>query len=145
MTDDWTTVAVAQDEVTSIVSWLETKGLGKYVEKVIEVTDAEHIDDLKLLDTNMIEEVIKAADLKLVSAQKFRLALAELHGTVASQKNEPNPDGQLLSGYLAAAANETAPLVEAISGIQLQQPTQECVAICIDRSGSMGTPFAKLH
>jgi ubiquitin-protein ligase/ubiquitin len=143
MTDDWTTVAVAQDEVTSIVSWLETKGLGKYVEKVIEVTDAEHIDDLKLLDTNMIEEVIKAADLKLVSAQKFRLALAELHGTVASQKNEPNPDGQLLSGYLAAA-NETAPFVEAISGNQLQQPTQECVAICIDRSGSMGTPFAEV-
>merc|ERR1719409_2558411 len=44
VTDDWQAVGTAQDDATSIVSWLEAKGLGRYVEKIIEVTDAEQID-----------------------------------------------------------------------------------------------------
>merc|ERR1711970_1412170 len=33
MMDDWQTVALAQEDATSLVPWLEASGLGKYVEK----------------------------------------------------------------------------------------------------------------
>merc|ERR1719409_1356650 len=38
--DDWQTVPASQEDATSLVPWLEARGLGKYVEKIIEVTDA---------------------------------------------------------------------------------------------------------
>lgn len=101
-TDDWQAVGMDQDDATSIVSWLEAKGLGKYVEKIIEETDAEQIDDLKLLDASMIEDVIKSADLKLVSAQKLRLALAELRGTATSPK-AASLQSPISSGYPTSA------------------------------------------
>jgi len=134
-TDDWQTVGASQDDATSLVPWLEAKGLGKYVEKIIEVTDAEQIDDLKLLDKAMVEDVIKSADLKLVSAEKFRLAVAGLRGDATSPKSPTKPAGgyPLPGEGLAAAAIP----VEA-------QVVQECIAICIDHSGSMGTPFAEV-
>jgi len=77
VSDGWQTITAAQ-EATSVVSWLEAKGLGKYVEKIIEASDAEHVEDLKLLNATMVEEIIKTVDLKHVSAQKFRNAVAEL-------------------------------------------------------------------
>lgn len=134
-TDDWQAVGMDQDDATSIVSWLEAKGLGKYVEKIIEETDAEQIDDLKLLDASMIEDVIKSADLKLVSAQKLRLALAELRGTATSPK-AASLQSPLSSGYPTSAQDAAITVAK--------RPLQECVAICIDRSGSMGTPFAEV-
>jgi len=75
VTEDWQAVGLSQEDATSLITWLEKKGLGKYVEKIIKVTDAEQIDDLKLLDGKTVEQVIKDADLKPVSAEKFRLAL----------------------------------------------------------------------
>lgn len=142
VTDDWQAIGIAQDDATSLVSWLESKGLGKYVEKIIEATDAEHIDDLKLLDKTMVEDVIKAADVKLVSAQKLKLALAELRGepTNSQASQQVTEDGaghpskcQKTHGYPAQPADALAPV-----------PVQECVAICIDHSGSMGSPFAEV-
>jgi len=44
---DWQDVGAALDDATSLVAWLESKGLGKYVEKIIDISDAEHVDDLK--------------------------------------------------------------------------------------------------
>jgi len=134
ITDDWQTVSISQADATSIVTWLETKGLGKYVDKILEVTDAEHVDDLKLLDQSMIEDVIKAADLKLVTAQKFRLALTELkdHNNIASIHHTP----QSRSGGNTDTSSLTVDVPK--------QSVQECVAICIDRSGSMGTPLSEV-
>jgi len=138
VTDDWQAVDLVQDDATSIVSWLEAHGLGKYVEKIIEVTDAEHIDDLRLLEGDMIEEVIKTASLKLVSAQKLRNAIAELRSTGSPTKKSkaelPQETGP--SGYPTPQEGESTVLVS--------QAVQECVAICIDHSGSMGTPFAEV-
>jgi len=87
VTDDWQDVGMSQEDSTSIVGWLEAKGLARYVETLIEVTDAECIDDLKLLDASMVEDAIKAADLKLVSAQKFRLAITELRGKAGPKRS----------------------------------------------------------
>jgi ubiquitin-protein ligase len=132
-TDDWQAVGVSNADATSLVSWLEAKGLGKYVEKIVDVTDAEHVDDLKLLSGTMIEDVIKSADLKLVSAQKFRLALEELQGA---------------GGYYVASASAAEAAASLNPGEEVvqeqQQQVQECIAICIDRSGSMGTPFTEI-
>jgi len=142
VTDDWQAVGMSQDAATSIVDWLESKGLGKYVEKIIEVTDAEHTEDLKLLDDRMVEDVIKSADLKLVSAQKFRLAVAELRCKTNSPNAEQTPDTP--AGGYSAASTVTASLPAGLPLAQENQVVQECVAICIDRSGSMGTPFAEV-
>jgi len=137
VTEDWQAISLSQEDATSIVTWLERKGLGKYVEKIIEVTDAEQIDDLKLLDGRMVEQVIKDADLKLVSAEKLRLALTELRGdTSPSADTLVSPsDGYPMIGETATIEDVTMPMSKLV---------EECVAICIDRSGSMGTPFKEV-
>jgi len=137
-TDDWQTVSVSQDEATSLVPWLESKGLGKYVEKIIEVSDAEQIEDLRLLDKAMVEEVITAAGLKLVSAEKFRIAIAGLH----SKSNPSTP--QAMSSPLGYATPAGAEALVPAAAVAQQSVCQECIAVCIDRSGSMGTPFAEV-
>lgn len=127
-TDDWEAVNCSRDDNVAVVSWLESHGLGTYVEKIIEATDAEQVHDLKLLDLSMIEDVIKVVDMKAVSAQKFRLALAELCASEASSC-------QGLSSLRVCTEDvETSQLT----------CTRECVAVCIDRSGSMGTPFTEV-
>ncbi len=63
-----------------IESWLESRGLGKYVDRIIEATDAETLDDMTLIDAALAEEVITTVGLKLVTAKKFRDALEELRG-----------------------------------------------------------------
>ena len=54
---------------------------GKYVEKILEVSDAEHMDDFKLLDTRMVEEVITAADLGNQPCVSFPVVEAVQPGT----------------------------------------------------------------
>jgi len=139
---DWEAVSVDQAE-PSLASWLESKGLGKFTEKIVEATDAESVDDLKLIDGTMVETVIQEAGLKLVSAQKLRLALAELRGEGAPAASAPVPNSQAVP----AAAEATPPASGAAPASPPQEALatelQECVAICIDRSGSMRTPFAE--
>merc|ERR1719379_2607098 len=91
---DWLDVGAGQHDATSLVAWLESKGLNKYVEKIVQVTDAEHVDDLKLLDADMVEDIIKAADMKLVTAQKFRFAMSELRSASSAGKTSQ----QLVAG-----------------------------------------------
>mmetsp|Transcript_14119 Transcript_14119/g.26434 ORF Transcript_14119/g.26434 Transcript_14119/m.26434 type:complete len:546 (+) Transcript_14119:72-1709(+) len=117
----------------SVADWLEHKGLGKYAEKIIEVTDADSLDDIKLIDAGMAEKVIEATGLKLVTAQKFRHALEELRGPGAKDL-QTRPE-ELEGICLQEVTKETE---EAL------QELQEVIAICIDRSGSMGTPFKEV-
>jgi ubiquitin-protein ligase len=121
---DWQTVGdhpVSND----VQSWLDSKGLGKVASSIVEATDAETLDDLKLIDAVLVEEVIKEAGLKLVTAKKFREAIAELRGESVEQTSP--------TGRADVVSIETAPA-----------HVQECIAICIDRSGSMGAPFAEI-
>lgn len=138
---DWQDVGATLDDATSLVPWLESKGLGKYVEKIIDITDAEHVNDLKLLDAAMVEDMIKQADIKMVAAQKLRLAIASLRDiAVPTKPLEAATPGsaQVASSDAAAGSSAEAPLACCTPDVQ------ECVAICIDRSGSMGTPFAEV-
>merc|ERR1712232_1273669 len=141
-TDDWQAVGMSQADATSLVAWLESKGLGKYVEKIVAETDAEHVEDLKLLNGTMVEDVIKAADMKMVTAQKFRAAIEELRGNATPPTTVQTTD-KPLEGY-PESANEASAATSAAPAEMPLQPVQECIAICIDRSGSMGTPSAEV-
>jgi len=104
-----------------MAQWLDSKGLGTWADKILEVSGAESLVDLKLVDAAMAEDIIVEAGLKLVAAKKLRTALAEL-------REEPATGG---------GATEVEARPE-------QAPLQECVAICIDRSASMRAPFNEI-
>jgi ubiquitin-conjugating enzyme E2 D/E len=135
MLGDWEDVAPLAP-VQSVHDFLVSKGLGSYAEKIIVVTDAEAVEDLKLLDAVMVEEVIQQAQLKMISAKKFRVAIAELRGEAVSLS--PSAKDQEASGYNAEATSK--PHVPEVAEVK----PQEVIAICIDRSGSMGTPFTEV-
>lgn len=132
MLGEWEDVApLATDQSTH--DFLVSKGLGNYAEKIVLLTDAESLEDLKLLDAGMVEEVIQMAELKMISAKKFRLAIGEIRGERAS--SSPSAGGQQTSGYHSGAM--VKPDIAEVN-------PQEVIAICIDRSGSMGTPFTEV-
>jgi len=72
--------------------------------------------------------------LKLVTAQKFRLAIMELR----NQTNMPSMTHTPESPNCGYTDNSS------LTADKPSQAVQECVAICIDRSGSMGTPFSEV-
>lgn len=119
MLSEWGNFQVVDaDGETMALAWLESKDLGTYAAKIVEVTDANTLADLKLIDDVILENVIEQADLKLVTAKKLRTALNEL------QCERPKHE---------LVAEASVPLA-----------VQECVAVCIDRSGSMVTPLAEV-
>lgn len=140
MSADWHCVgdAVVPESASA---WLEANGLGKYAQKIIEVTDAESVDDLKLIDTSMVEDLIRDADIKLISAKKFRLAIAQLQGEIVPADIKAPEDATALA---SAKGYKLTPAPVAVAAAAPPAPLQECVVICIDRSGSMGTPFAEV-
>jgi len=126
MMGDWQHVDLVSN-ATSVLDWLQAKGLGTYAEKIIEVSDAETVNDFKLIDGAMLEEIVRTAELKLLSAKKLKMAITELQGEAALE-TESRPAG---------ATQTVAPATHLT-------PLQECVAICIDRSGSMRAPFNEI-
>jgi ubiquitin-protein ligase/Mg-chelatase subunit ChlD len=135
MLGEWEDVA-PDAPIQSVHDFLVSKGLGSYAEKIVEVTDAETVEDLKLLDAAMVEEVIHTAQLKMISAKKFRVAIAEFRGEAASLS--PSAEDQHAAGYPAGAVSKPEVLEAA------EVKPQEVIAICIDHSGSMGTPFTEV-
>mmetsp|Transcript_52475 Transcript_52475/g.94055 ORF Transcript_52475/g.94055 Transcript_52475/m.94055 type:complete len:546 (-) Transcript_52475:88-1725(-) len=125
---------------TDVAQWLESKGLGSFSQKIIDASDAESVDDFKLFDEAMVEEVVAAAELKVVSAKKFRLAIAELHGETDAAASP--------TAYQLSLEPRVAPAIALpveVPAVPAQAVClEECVAICIDRSGSMGSPFAEI-
>lgn len=80
---DWELASMPGAATQSLDAWMTAKGLATFQEKIVQVTDVETVDDLKLIDASMVETVIQEAGLKLVSAKKLRLALAELRNDAA--------------------------------------------------------------
>ena len=119
VTDSSSRFSAASDNASSpldtLLSWLTAAGLEKHSDQILSLTEANAVDDFKLLSTSAVESIIVQCDMKLISAEKFRRAIA------------------ILSGNEASAAS-TVPDVA----------LQEAIAICIDRSFSMGTPFAEV-
>lgn len=139
----------------SAQGFLESKGLGEQAHRILDVTGAESLDDLRLIDDAMVDEVVKEADLKLVVAKKFRVICAELRGEVLGRSEEGGSvdvkgDPKHQQNDTEPQASQPEPAVQTQeSGPQASEPefvahTQEYVAICIDRSGSMRTAFKEV-
>jgi len=110
----------------AIISFFADAGLSKYAHRLAEATGAECVDDLRVLDAEMVKALTQELDLKICPAQRLRRALQELSDAV------PISDASFaMRGDDCASAKVPSP------NLQLE----ECIAICIDRSGSMGTPF----
>lgn len=122
-----------------VASFLASAGLASHAQRIVDVTGAGSLDDLRLIDAAMLEDVVKAADLKLVVAKKFRMALAELRGEPSG--SAATPQTPAASGHSAAGrpGGERAVAPEGSGAAP-----QECIAVCIDRSGSMGSPFSEI-
>jgi len=126
----------------------ETNGLAKHARKIVDATDAETIDDLKLIDASMEAEIIKSADLKLVSAKKLRLSFSQLRGDAAATVATEAATEAAAAERAAALPTSGMAMNSICTTSESEQPSpvvlQESVVICIDRSGSMGSPFAEL-
>eukprot|EP00927_Polykrikos_kofoidii_P038292 TRINITY_DN32636_c0_g1_i1.p1 TRINITY_DN32636_c0_g1~~TRINITY_DN32636_c0_g1_i1.p1 ORF type:complete len:575 (-),score=98.94 TRINITY_DN32636_c0_g1_i1:122-1846(-) len=145
ISDDWSDVGVsnlAERQIGSALAYLNASGLSAQAARIIEVTEAETVEDLKLIDAAMAEEVIKQADLKLVSAKKFRNAVGHLHGNTVVDPAQASVE--TVSPAEVASTSETIPKAALSESASAPQEPQECIAICIDHSGSMGAPFAEV-
>ena len=128
----------------SLSQWLVNADLEKYAEKIIEATDAKKIDDLGLLTPSAVEQCVVDVGLKPVPAEKLRRAIAEIELRAVDSKLRPS--GVDVQGPpTGAGVNDAPPTGTATVVIE---PTlhefEEAIAICIDRSGSMGTPFKEV-
>lgn len=112
-------------EQAALMNFLCEKGLQKYAQDIVHATDAECLNDLASMDEQMIEQTIQAAGLKVIPAKKFQEAVLELRLKVANA----NQLCQVLTPTVAVSVTS--------QGSPLQ-----CVAVCIDRSGSMGAQFS---
>jgi ubiquitin-protein ligase len=90
---------------------------------IVNLLGAKHIEDLKLVDEAMAKNVTQ--QLKLIPRKKALNALMK----ISQEKNNTKSSTTI--------KNDIGTKVET----QLPIFVQECVAICIDTSGSMGTPF----
>mmetsp|Transcript_25893 Transcript_25893/g.59776 ORF Transcript_25893/g.59776 Transcript_25893/m.59776 type:complete len:560 (+) Transcript_25893:67-1746(+) len=128
---EWEVVSMnTEGQVESAAEWLTAQGLGKHADKILEVSDAETLNDLKLIDASMAEQIIKEADLKVVAAKKFMMALAVLRGEAMPESAQPEGEGAAQAATVLPQAPTT--------------PLQERIVVCLDRSGSMGTPFKEV-
>uniref|UniRef100_A0A7S2H8K1 UBC core domain-containing protein n=1 Tax=Haptolina brevifila TaxID=156173 RepID=A0A7S2H8K1_9EUKA len=129
----------------SLAAWLDSAGLLQSAAKIISVSGAEGVDDLLILSSEDIETIIAEANLKLVGGAKLRRALLELKKSrIGSSDN--NSDYKSATDDTHAAPETSTGEAAAESLVQETEPfLQEAIAICIDRSGSMGAPFAELH
>jgi len=101
---------------------------------VVGVTGATSVADLAMVDTQMAIDAATQAGLKMIPAQKWKKALHDLRRGHASTAVSDTSTSSASASTSAAAEPEAAVV-------------QECVAIAIDRSGSMRTGFdeAKAH
>eukprot|EP00746_Dinoflagellata_sp_MGD_P127163 gnl/MRDRNA2_/MRDRNA2_61813_c0_seq1.p1 gnl/MRDRNA2_/MRDRNA2_61813_c0~~gnl/MRDRNA2_/MRDRNA2_61813_c0_seq1.p1 ORF type:complete len:232 (+),score=36.66 gnl/MRDRNA2_/MRDRNA2_61813_c0_seq1:65-760(+) len=100
--------------------FLESKGLDDYARRIVEVTEAHTVEDLKLLDPTMVEDVIHICQMKMISAKKFRLAIEE----VKEQPSLAAQAQQLAEPVVASAPPASAPPAQAMPAPYAAPPTQ---------------------
>lgn len=90
--------------------FLESRGLQDYARRIIEVTEARTVEDLKMLDKDMVEDVVHITQMKMISAKKFREAVEEvkeLHSAVP-QVQPPDAQAQPAAEYAQPPAQPAA-------------------------------------
>jgi len=138
-TSEWTSVDVTDCASTAadvtIEAWLVAAGLAKQADQIMEACDAECVEDFGLLSAESIEALVNDVGLKLVSAEKLRRAVAGLK----LAQPEAGSKAEEADKVSDAQAGDTK-----AEGATTSEHPSECIAICIDRSGSMGAPFAEV-
>ncbi|CAJ1374959.1 unnamed protein product [Effrenium voratum] len=137
MSSEWQEVDAAA-KMSAVRDWLDSKGLGEYAAQILEFTEVSCLEDFRLINLGMAEEVVQALQLELVTAQKFRQALAEMNGDLGEADSW---------AVLSSCEDPEAPAAPVPPPAPPAPPAprvQEVIAICIDRSGSMGSPFAEV-
>ena len=131
--------AGSADGIESLEAFFVSHGLAKHSISIVEATDAESCDDLALLSASAVEAIITKLDLKPVAAEKFRRAVGAVRGEPASPATQHSPDA---AAAKTEASSNSATRTEAKCEPAAAAPSlDECVVVCLDRSGSMGTPF----
>jgi len=125
-----------------VEAWLGQLGLGKHAAKIVELTEAEDVTDFALLDSTATETLISQAGLRLVSAEKFRRAVASLRPNEAVSAGT-TPVAAAKPNEAPAADSGTPPATTDTAEQQILQ-LEEAIAICLDRSGSMGCPLKEV-
>jgi Mg-chelatase subunit ChlD len=144
--DDWEDVVSYPAPVApSLHDFLQAAGLSPAMgEQIAETTGAGSVSDLALLDAAMVESVIGSCGLKMVHAEKLRRAVAGARIDVAEPAvvKQPGKEPALAKQPSLKPAGEAASSSAAPAARPPVAPTlSECVVVCIDRSGSMGTPL----
>jgi len=100
------------------------------VDSIIDKLGATTMDDLKLVDKEIAEEAV--ADLKLIPRKKALEALMKAAAPATTA-----------SGVTPVTTTSTPPetVTNEAESVAAPKRVEECVAIAIDRSGSMGTGF----
>ena len=118
-----------QKEVTDAESYLLQFVSKEDVASILDKLGAITMDDLKLVDADIAEEAV--SDLKLIPRKK---ALGALLSAASSNTAKANPVSEP-EKTVGAKGGQTSEADAA------PKKVEECVAIAIDRSGSMGTGF----
>lgn len=116
--------------------FLESKGLEAYARRIVEVTEAHTVEDLKMLDPTMVEDVIHICQMKMISAKKFRLAIEEV-------KEQPSAAAQaqhLAQPVVASAPPPSAPPAQAMPAPYAAPPTQPAQAIPVQAVAVQAIP-----
>jgi ubiquitin-protein ligase len=106
-----------------VLQFLHAKGLSSSAEGIMEASGFETLEDLALVDETMATEIISKAGLTLIAGKKFRNAIAEV-------QSESSLSAKKLKMSAGLEPTPVPPM-----------HLHECVAICIDRSGSMRSEF----
>ena len=130
-TDAWETLSAS--DALSPAEFFEQHELQAFTEQLIEVTGADTVKDLALLDDACVAQLVDQLKLKMVAAQKLRAAIASLRPTAKIDAAAPEAKTDAVAPPEASSSSSSAPADELC----------EAVVVCIDRSGSMGTPLAE--
>jgi len=131
--------------MSAAITYLTDAGLGRHAESIATWLDADTVDDLQLMTPALADDAIAALSLRGVTALKLKAVVAALAATpTPSSVAAPTaPRDSSLDACASKTAGDDDDDAER-SALLLPPLADERTVVCIDRSGSMGAPFAEL-
>jgi hypothetical protein len=133
--------------MSASINYLTDAGLVRHAESIATWLDADSVDDLRLMTSTLADEAIAALSLRGVTALKLKAVVAALAAdAISSQFPSAAAPAAPHDSSLDACASKTAAAAvrEERSSSTGTTGNVERTVVCIDRSGSMGAPFAEL-
>eukprot|EP00961_Rhodomonas_salina_P034126 459045-Rhodomonas_salina.1 len=102
---------------------------------ICDALGATCVDDLTLVDTAMAQAAVSAVALKPIAAKRLHIALEKAQGKAPAPKAPTMLTPRIDSKESIEAEGSSEPVIAVL---------REAVVICVDRSGSMGSPFNEM-